>query len=127
MEIITEKIKVKKFSIPTDDDGSKSYSLDDIPEPKYTKPGSKARDKQIKKLVTSQSGAKAIEKELKRRETNEQVGHTHQTSHQQISARQLDRSKRTRHSNIVKSTMKGASSYDQQQKQNITNIEDRRS
>lgn len=31
-----------------------------------SKPGSKARDKQIKKLVTSQSGAKAIEKELKR-------------------------------------------------------------
>lgn len=57
----------------------------------------------------------------------EQVGHTHQTSTQQITARQLDRSKRTRHSNIVRSTMKGASSYDKQQQHDIKDIEDRRS
>jgi len=45
----------------------------------------------------------------------EQVGHTHQTPNQQVVARQLDRSKRTRHSNIVKSTIKGASAYDKEQ------------
>lgn len=119
MEIISEKIKVKKLSIPTDDDGVKMYNLDDVvPEPKYTKPGSKARDKQIKKNVTSQSGGSAFK---------EQVGHTHQTSAQQISTRQLDRSKRTRHSNIVRSTIKGASSYDRAKQQNIKDIEDRRS
>jgi hypothetical protein len=56
----------------------------------------------------------------------EQVGHTHQTSQQQINARQLDRSKRTRHSNIVKSTMKSSSSYDRQQQHDIKDIEDRR-
>ena len=57
----------------------------------------------------------------------EQIGHTHQTSAQEIRARQLDRSKRTRHSNIVKSTMKGASSYDKEQQHDIKDIEDRRS
>jgi hypothetical protein len=57
----------------------------------------------------------------------EQVGHTHQTPNQQVVARQLDRSKRTRHSNIVKSTMKGASSYDKEQQHDIKDIEDRRS
>jgi len=46
----------------------------------------------------------------------EQVGHTHQTPNQQVVARQLDRSKRTRHSNIVKSTIKGASAYDKEQR-----------
>ena len=57
----------------------------------------------------------------------EQIGHTHQTSAQEIRARQLDRSKRTRHSNIVKSTMKGTSSYDKEQQHDIKDIEDRRS
>ena len=57
----------------------------------------------------------------------EQVGHTHQTPNQQVVARQLDRSKRTRHSNIVKSTMKSASSYDKEQQHDIKDIEDRRS
>lgn len=46
--------------------GFKTYSLSDIPEPKETKPGSKARAKQIEKLVTKQSGAKAIKKALKK-------------------------------------------------------------
>jgi len=57
----------------------------------------------------------------------EQVGHTHQTPNQQVVARQLDRSKRTRHSNIVKSTIKGASAYDKEQQHDIKDIEDRRS
>jgi hypothetical protein len=57
----------------------------------------------------------------------EQVGHTHQTPNQQVVARQLDRSKRTRHSNIVKSTMSRASSYDKEQQHDIKDIEDRRS
>ncbi len=57
----------------------------------------------------------------------EQVGHAPQTSQQQTTARQLDRSKRTRHSNIVKSTMKSASSYDRAQQHDIKDIEDRRS
>jgi hypothetical protein len=57
----------------------------------------------------------------------EQVGHTHQTPNQQVVSRQLDRSKRTRHSNIVKSTIKGASSYDAHKQEHIKDIEDRRS
>jgi len=50
-----------------------------------------------------------------------------QTPNQQVVARQLDRSKRTRHSNIVKSTIKGASAYDKEQQHDIKDIEDRRS
>jgi hypothetical protein len=57
----------------------------------------------------------------------EQVGHAPQTSQQQTTARQLDMSKRRRHSNIVKSTMKSASSYDKEQQHDIKDIEDRRS
>jgi hypothetical protein len=57
----------------------------------------------------------------------EQVGHTHQTPNQQVVARQLDRSKRTRHSNIVRSTIKGSNSYDKEQQHDIKDIEDRRS
>ena len=57
----------------------------------------------------------------------EQVGHTHQTPNQQVVARQLDRSKRTRHSNIVKSAISRASSYDREQQHDIKDIEDRRS
>jgi hypothetical protein len=57
----------------------------------------------------------------------EQVGHTHQTPQQQINARDLERTKRRRHFNIIKSKMRSASSYDKEQQHDIEDIEDRRS
>lgn len=57
----------------------------------------------------------------------EQVGHTHQTPQQQINARDLERTKRRRHFNIMTSKMRRAASYDKEQQHDIKDIEDRRS
>lgn len=57
----------------------------------------------------------------------EQIAHIKQTPNQQVTARQLDLSKRKRHSSIVGSTIRSASSYDKRQQDEISRIEDRRS
>ena len=57
----------------------------------------------------------------------EQIAHIKLTPNQQVTARQLDLSKRKRHSSIVGSTIRSSTSYDKQIKHNISDIEDRRS
>lgn len=57
----------------------------------------------------------------------EQIGHTHQTSQQQVVARQANRFKITGHLDNVESGIRRASSYDEKQRRNIKDIEDRRS
>ena len=57
----------------------------------------------------------------------EQIAHIKQTPNQQVTARQLDMSKRRRHSGIISHGIVGSTSYDKRQQDEISKIEDRRS